>query len=165
MITPLRIIGTLVFYAALFVIIRMSRKSIDRDERKTFFLLAGSFAVIAFTANYVLYLLGFMSFLPWINNFIHTFIWIGICLTWLYMGVRDSESFLAQYVMFATFSLIVKYAELHLLGTWDYNHFFHIFEGRFAYILGWSLVDGLIPIGAFFGLRLVSRFVSGLVVL
>ena len=33
-----------------------------------------------------------MSFLPWINNFMHTFLWIGMCLTWIYLGGPSRRS-------------------------------------------------------------------------
>ncbi len=164
-ITPSRIIGLLVFYAALFVIIRTYKKRVDRDERKTFLLIAGTWACSVFIANYLLYRAGVMSYLPLVNNFMHTFIWIGVCLTFLYLGVREDQPMLVQVIMFATLSLVVKYAENLLFGTWDHGHFFHIFRGNFAYILGWSLADGLYPLLTFHGLRLISRRVPGLVIL
>mgnify|MGYP003288614026 CR=1 FL=1 len=40
-----------------------------------------------------------------------------------------------QFVVFATFSIIVKYAEQLAFGTWDLDHFFGVFEGNFAYVL------------------------------
>jgi hypothetical protein len=120
--------------------------------------------VSVFIANYLLYRAGVMSFLPWVNNFMHTFIWIGLCLTFLYLGVRETESLWAQCVVFATFSLIVKYAEQRLFGTWDMHHFFfHSLHGNGAYVMGWSLADGTYPILTLIGLRLVARRVPGLV--
>jgi len=68
-----------------------------------------------------------------------------------------------QFIVFATFSLIVKYAERLLLGSWELDHFFHVFHGNFAYILGWSLADGLYPPLTFYGLRLLGRRVPGLI--
>jgi hypothetical protein len=117
-----------------------------------------------FVANYLLFRAGVMSFLPWLNNFLHTFVWIGVCLSYLYLGVRETQPLPIQIVAFATFSLIVKYAEHMLLGTWELDHFFHMFRGTFAYILGWSLADGLYPLITLYGLRLVSRWVPGLIV-
>ena len=67
--------------------------------------------------------------------------------------------------MFATFSLIVKYAEQLLFGTWEHGHFFHVLRGNFAYVVGWSLADGLYPPLTFYGLRLISRWVPGLIAL
>jgi hypothetical protein len=164
-VTPIRILALLLFYAALFVIIWTYKRSIDPDERKTFFTIAILWAVSVFIANYLLYKIGVMSFLPWINNFMHTFIWIGICLSFLYLGIREDYSMLVQFIIFATFSLIVKYAEQLLFGTWEHSHFFYIFQGNVAYVLGWSLADGLYPILTYYGLRLIARWVSGLIVL
>ena len=63
------------------------------------------------------------------------------------------------------FSLAVKVVEHAVFGTWDHGHFFHVFKGNAAYIIGWSVADGLYPPITFYGLRIVSRFVRGLVVL
>lgn len=106
-----------------------------------------------------------MSFLPWVTNVMHTFVWIGFCLTWLYLGVRDTRSVLTQVILFTTFSLIVKYAEHILCGTWDNDNFFHVFDGNGAYIMGWSLADGLYPLITLYGLRLAARRIPGLVVI
>jgi hypothetical protein len=164
-VTAKTVLGLLAFYAALFVVIRTYQRRIEPKERKTFFTIALLWAVSVFVANYLLFRAGLMSFLPWINNFMHTFLWIGICLTFLYLGVRGRESMAVQFVMFATFSLIVKYAEQLLLGTWDHPHFFHVFRGNFAYILGWSLADGLYPLLTLHGLRLLRKWIPGLIVL
>ncbi len=161
----LRVLILLAFYAALFVVIRTTGHRIKPEERKTFLVIGAVWAVSVFIANYLLYRAGYMSFLPWVNNFMHTFLWIGFCLTWLYLGVRHTEPMLLQFIIFATFSLVVKYAEQMLFGTWDHGHFFHVFQGNTAYVLGWSLADGLYPPLTFFGLRLLRRFVKGLVVL
>jgi hypothetical protein len=72
---------------------------------------------------------------------------------------------LTQFTLFATFSLIVKYAERLLFGTWDQPSFLGIIPGNTAYILGWSLADGLYPPLTKYGLRLLARFVPGLVVM
>jgi hypothetical protein len=164
-ITPGRVAALLAFYAALFVVIRVIRPRIEPDERRTALVIGGMWAVSVFIANYVLYRLGLMSFLPWVNNFLHTFVWIGICLTYLYFGLREGHSMLTQFIVFATFSLIVKYAEQKLFGTWDHPNFLGIFKGNTAYVLGWSLADGLYPILTKYGLRLLARFIPGLVVL
>jgi hypothetical protein len=160
---PLRIFALLLFYGALFVIIVSFKKRIEKEERKTFFMIGVAWAVSVFIGNYLFYLLGIMSFLPWINNFMHTFLWIGICLSFLYLGIREDHSMIVQFIFFATFSLIVKYAEQMLFGIWELEHFFFIFKGNVAYVLGWSLLDGLYPPLTFFGLRLFSRWIPGLV--
>lgn len=164
-VTPLTVASLLAVYAGLFVVIRALKPRIEPDERKTAYVIGGVWAVAVFMANYLLYRAGVMSFLPWVNNFMHTFLWIGVCLTFLYLGVRERQSMVAQFVMFATLSLVVKYAEHLLFGTWDLGHFFHVFHGNAAYILGWSLADGLYPPLTFYGLRLLERHVSGLMVL
>ena len=161
-VTPGRVAALLAFYAALFTVIRLIKPRIDPDERRTALVIGGTWAVSVFIANYVLYRVGLMSFLPWINNFMHTFLWIGICLTYLYLGVRERQSMVVQFILFATFSLIVKYAEQLLFGTWDHPNFLGIFRGNTAYVLGWSLADGLYPILTKYGLRLLARFIPGL---
>jgi hypothetical protein len=161
-VTPGRVAALLAFYAGLFIIIRVIKPRIDPDERRTALVIGGTWAVSVFIANYVLYRVGLMSFLPWINNFMHTFLWIGICLTYLYLGVRERQSMVVQLILFATFSLIVKYAEQLLFGTWDHPNFLGIFRGNTAYVLGWSLADGLYPILTKYGLRLLARFIPGL---
>jgi len=160
--TPIRVLGLLIFYVALFVVIRTHKHRIEPPERRTALVIGGLWAVSVFAANYFLFLLGAMSYLPWLNNFMHTFLWIGWCLTFLYLGLRDREPLWVQMVVFATFSLVVKYAEQLLFGTWDHGHFFWIFRGNFAYVLGWSLADGLYPPITLYGMRAVARVVPGL---
>ena len=164
-VTPKTVTGLLLFYAALFVIVRTYKPSIQREEKRTFLTIASLWAVLVFIANFALYKAGFMSFLPWVNNFMHTFLWIGIGLAFLYLGVRERQNMFVQFVLFATFSLIVKYAEHLLFGTWDHDHFFHVFRGNFAYIMGWSLADGLYPPITLYGLRLLGKWIPGLIVL
>ena len=163
-ITPLRVLGVLAFYAAIFVIIRLSRERIEPFERKTFVAIGLVWAGPVFIANYLLYKAGAMSYLPWVNNFMHTFLWIGIDLSWLYLAIRGRHSLLTQVIVFTTFSLIVKYAEQIVFGTWDHDNFFGI-EGNGSYVLGWSLADGTYPILTLYGLRLVGRYISGLIVI
>ena len=163
-ITPLRVLGVLAFYAAVFVIIRLSRERIEPFERKTFVAIGIAWAVPVFIANYLLYKAGAMSFLPWVNNFMHSFLWIGFCLSWLYLGVRENQPIVLQIVLFTTFSLIIKYAEQKLFGTWDHDNFFGI-QGNGAYVMGWSLADGTYPVLTLFGLRLAARYIPGLAVI
>jgi hypothetical protein len=163
-ITPLRVLGVLAFYAAVFVIIRLSRSRIEPFERRTFVAIAVAWAVPVFIANYLLYRAGVMSFLPWVNNALHSFLWIGLCLTWLYLGVRETQPLVLQVVLFTTFSLIVKYAEQKLFGTWELDNFFGI-GGNGAYVMGWSLADGTYPVITLLGVRLAARFIPGLAVI
>jgi hypothetical protein len=155
-ITPGRIAAVLLVYAGLFTLIRALKPSIRPEERDHALLIGGSWAVGVFVANYLLYRAGVMSFLPWVNNFLHTFVWIGGCLTFLYLGARHRPMW-EQFVMFATLSLVVKVAERMLFGTWELEHFFHLFEGNVAYVLGWSLADGLYPPITYYGLKLLGR--------
>ncbi|HEX8907412.1 MAG TPA: hypothetical protein VF771_21345 [Longimicrobiaceae bacterium] len=156
-VTPLRIVAVLLVYAGLFSLIHALKPRIARQEQGTALLIGGCWAVGVFIANYLLFRAGVMSFLPWINNFLHTFVWIGGCLTVLYLGVGRNQPMWVQFVMFATLSLVVKVAERILFGTWELGHFFHVFQGNAAYILGWSLADGLYPPITYYGLKLLGR--------
>jgi hypothetical protein len=161
-ITTRGVLTVLAFYAGLFVLIRVIKPRIDPEERKTALVLGGLWAGSVFVANILLAKADLMSPLPVVNNFMHTFLWIGGCLTLLYLGVRDRSSMLTQCIVFATLSLVVKYAEQMVFGTWEHPHFFHLFQGNPAYVLGWSLADGLYPPISLFGMRGVARFVPGL---
>jgi len=163
-ITPLRVIGVLAFYAAMFVLIRLSRGRIADFEKRTYVAVAVAWAVPVFAANWLLYKAGAMSFLPWVNNFMHTFLWIGLCLSWLYLGVRETQPLWLQFVLFTTFSLLVKYAEQKLFGTWEHDNFFGI-GGNGAYVMGWSIADGTYPILTLFGVRIAARYLDGLAVI
>jgi len=151
----------LVVYGALFILMRYGNETVELNFRKTFWILFAGWGIGVFIGNYIFYLLGFMSFLPWLNNFFHTFIWIGLCLSFLYAGAHK-KALWEQVALFAIFSFIVKWAERSLLGTWDLDHFFFI-QGNMAYITGWSLMDGLYPIISAFGLKLISKFATGVV--
>jgi hypothetical protein len=164
-VTPLRVLVLALFYGALAVVMSMHGKRMERVEGRTFLAIGAVWAVSVFIANWLLYKAGVMSFLPWVNNFMHTFVWIGLCLTYLYLGIREQKGLLVQFVIFATFSLIVKYAEQLLFGTWELGHFFHIVQTNWGYVLGWSLADGLYPLLTLYGLRLASRRIPGLVVI
>ena len=162
-ITPLRVLAVLGVYALLVALIWLVfRPRIERYERSTALAVAGVWAPSVFVANYLLYRAGAMSYLPWANNFLHTFAWIGVCLTVLYFGVRETRSMPEQLLLFFAFSLVVKYAEQWLFGTWDHDNFFGI-PGNFAYVLGWSLADGTYPILTRFVLRRVAAGIPGLV--
>jgi hypothetical protein len=106
----IRIIGLLLFYAALFVVIRITRHSLGTSERRIYRLLYLGWAAPVFVANYLLGRVGLESPMPWYVNFLHTFAWIGLCLGWLYLGTRR-EPLWVQFVAFAVFSLVVKLFE------------------------------------------------------
>ena len=152
----------LLVYAALFVIMRYAHPVVELNFRTTFWVLYYGWGFGVFIGNYLFYLAGFMSFLPWVNNALHTLVWIGFCLGFLYAGCH-AHPMLEQFALFFIFSFIVKWTERTVLGTWELNHFFFL-HGNFAYLIGWSLLDGLYPIISIAGLKVVSRFVDGVVV-
>jgi hypothetical protein len=160
--TPGRIALLLLFYAALGAVMSLHGRKLTKDERKTFLLLWGAGFSIALVSNYLLFRIGAMTFLPWINNFLHTFFWIGLGFPYLYFGTRG-RSPVVVFTVFLVLSLIVKYAEQLLFGTWDGTSFLGLIPGNFGYILGWSAVDGCLPFVMALGLRLVGKFVPGLV--
>lgn len=161
-VTPGRVLAVLAFYGAIWLIAWGYRRSIDPVERKTFVAIGLVWAVSVFIANYLLYRAGAMSYLPWVNNFLHTFVWIGFVLTWLYLSVRETENLVVQCVLFTFFSLVVKYWEQHVFGTWGHDNFFGA-DGNTAYVVGWSVADGTYPVLTLLVLRAVARRVPGLV--
>lgn len=154
----------LLVYAALFVIMRYAHESVELNFRRTYRVLFWCWGIGTFLANFGLYRLGLMSFLPWLNNFFHTFIWIGLCLGFLYAGAYR-RPWIEQFLLFAIFSFIVKAAERVILGTWQHDHFFWVFRGNLAYIAGWSLMDGLYPTVSMVALRILRRFIPGVITL
>jgi hypothetical protein len=152
----------LIGYAALFVIMRYANPRVEPNFRLTYWALYLGWAIGTFFGNYLFYKLGIMSFLPWLNNFIHTFIWIGFCLSFLYAGCYQ-KPFWEQFLLFSIFSFIVKALENQILGTWELERFF-IIQGNTAYIIGWSIMDGLYPVLSVIGLTLLSKFVKGIVI-
>lgn len=152
-----------VVYGSLFIVMRFARPTLQPAYRKTFIILFFVYGFVGLVANYLLYLAGVMSFLPWLNNAAHTFLWIGLCLNFLFAGAHDRPLW-EQFVFFFIFSFVVKLAEHQILGTWEQSTFFGL-SGRAAYMLGWSLADGLIvPVGTALGLRMAAPYISGLLV-
>ncbi len=149
-------------YGSLFVVMRYGHGTVEPAFRKTFVWLYFVYAISVFIANYLLYRAGVMSFLPWLNNLFHTFIWIGLCLNFCYAGSYNRPLW-EQFVFFYIFSFVVKLAEHQILGTWEHPNFFGIGD-NLTYMMGWSLVDGMTPIANAIGIRIVARFVDGLVV-
>lgn len=152
----------LLTYVGLFVLVWQIQQRLPSEYQRTFVVLLLTLGTFAFVANYVLFLLGIMSFLPWLNNFIHTFLWIGIVLSFLYLSIYQRPLW-QQIAAFAVLSFVVKTVEHQVLGTWEMDSFFGI-QWHTAYMLGWSLFDGLIPVAVRYGLRLASRYVDGLLV-
>jgi hypothetical protein len=158
--TPLDYLLVVLVYGALFLVMRFLQRRIPADFVRTFLVLFVGWGVGTFVANYVLYRAGVMSFMPWLNNALHTFVWIGLCLGFLYAWAHRRPMW-QQFALFAAFSLVVKVAERMILGTWELDHFFGI-RGNTAYIIGWSLMDGLYPVVSLYGLKLVRHFVPQL---
>jgi hypothetical protein len=151
----------LLVYASLFVVMRYANDHVELNFRRTYRVLLVGWGVGTFLANYGLYKAGWMSFLPWINNLFHTFVWIGLCLSFLYAGAYR-RPWLEQFLLFAIFSFIVKAAEHAILGTWELDHFFFV-KGNIAYLIGWSLMDGLYPSLSAVALRLLQKIIPGVV--
>lgn len=143
--TLFHILALLLFYAGLFVVIRITKHVLTTGERRTYGLLYLGWAAPVFVANYLLARVGLESPMPWYVNFLHTFGWIGLCLGWLYLGTRREPRWVL-FVAFAVLSLVVKLFEQKLFGAWASEHFFFIFRGNWAHLLGWSLADGLYPL-------------------
>jgi hypothetical protein len=152
----------LVVYGSLFLVMRYANPRMELSFRKTYWTLFWGWGIGVAIANYLLFRAGFMSFLPWVNNFFHTFIWIGLCLGFMYAKAHKHPLW-EQFALYAIFSFIVKWAEQTILGTWEHTHFFGI-QGNLAYVIGWSLADGLYPVVSVVGLKLVSKFIKDLVI-
>jgi len=159
--TPGDYLLLLLFYAALVVVMRYGNDRVEPSFRRTYWVLAVGWGVGTFVGNYVFYRFGWMSFLPWVNNFMHTAVWIGLCMGFLYAGAHK-RPWLEQFLLFAIFSFLVKAAEHQILGTWELDHFFSL-KGNAAYLLGWSILDGLYPAVSSIGLRILRRFIPGLI--
>ncbi len=145
----------LLIYFLMFLFIRYPKPSIELNYFGNFKFLAIVWAILMFTGNYLFYRLGVMSFLPWLNDFIHSFLWIGICLTWLYY-ISHTRPLWEQFILFAFSSFIVKMAEHRLLGTWSMESFLGVHH-RLAYLIAMSLVDGFYPIISIWLLKLASK--------
>ena len=148
-------------YLALTMLVLIAAPTVPLFFRRTFWTLYAGWAPGTLIGNYLLYKLGVMSFLPWLNNLLHTMVWIGLSLGLLYSAVHH-RSGPFKFAVFALASFVVKVLENALLGTWELDHFFGL-HGRWAYILGWSLLDGFYPLLSETGLRLLSGVVPGLI--
>ncbi|HEX2908392.1 MAG TPA: hypothetical protein VHO69_16080, partial [Phototrophicaceae bacterium] len=63
----------LLVYAGLFVAMRQAAPRLEVGFRRSFGVLYIVWTFGVFITNYLFYRLGFMSFMPWLNNFIHSF--------------------------------------------------------------------------------------------
>ncbi len=150
----------LLIYGLMFIIMRYANESIELNFKNSYRFLFVFWSVLMFIGNYVSFLFGVMSFLPWLNNFIHSFVWVGLCLGFLYAGCYKREWY-EQFLLFAIFSFIVKIFENLILGTWDFNHYLGI-DGKYSYIIAMSLIDGFYPLISKFILTLVSKYNKGI---
>ena len=148
-------IPVLLLYYLLFLFIRYPKPSIELNYRSTFMVLAILWPLLMVSGNYFGFLAGMMSFLPWFDNIIHSFIWIGLCLTWLYYSSRHRPMW-EQFIFFSVISFLVKVMENKLIGTWEMDHFL-MFHGTYAYIIAMSLIDGFYPVVSKIVVKLVAK--------
>ena len=151
----------IMMYGFLFLVMRYANDRIELNFRKTYWVLYIGWSIAMFAGNYFFFSVNLMSFLPWLNDFIHSFIWIGFCLGFLYAGCYK-RPMVEQMFLCSFFSFIVKMTEHMVLGTWDKTDFL-FFHGWFPYVVSMSLVDGLYPILSMLGLRVLSKKIDGLV--
>jgi hypothetical protein len=152
--TILNYLYVLFIYALFFLLISYPKPKLELNYRGSFRLLAIVWPLLMVGGNYLGYLSGMMSFLPWLNNIIHSFIWIGLCLTWLYYSCHH-RPMLEQVALFAFISFLMKVMENRLLGTWEKDHIF-MFKGDYAYIIAMSLIDGIYPVVSKWLLKIAS---------
>lgn len=150
----------LLIYGLMVIVMRYAHKDVELNFKKSYSLLFFFWSFAMFKGNYIFYLLGVMSFLPWLNNFIHSFVWVGLCLGFLYAG-SYKHPWYEQFALFSIFSFVVKVFENLILGTWDMENFL-CFSGKYYYIIAMSLVDGFYPIISKFILTIVSKFYNGI---
>ena len=131
-------------YFLLFLFIRYPKPGVELNYRSTFVFLALFWSLLMFGGNYLGYRTGMMAFLPWLDNALHSFVWVGICLCWLYYCTYE-RPVLEQFVFFAFLSFIVKMAEKMILGTWSMDSYLGI-KNPYAYIIAMSLIDGFYPV-------------------
>ncbi len=157
-----RIVLLVLFYVALLVIAGLSGRRITTpEERRTFLVLALS-GIVAFVSNNLLARIGWMTPLPVVNNLLHSGLWIGLGFPYMWFMTRGKPAWMI-FVVFLTNSLILKYVELNLFGTWNGDGFIGLGRGTFVYILGWAAVDGCLPFVMSLAVRLLGRFVPGMV--
>ena len=142
-------------YFFMFLFIKYPKPFIELSYRGNFKLLAVVWSVAMFTGNYLFFRLGVMSFLPWFNNFIHSFLWVGLCLTWLYYCCNQ-RPMLEQFLFFSFTSFIIKMTENKLLGTWNMESFLGV-KNPYAYLIAMSLVDGFYPVISKFLLKSLAK--------
>lgn len=159
---PAKVAVLLMLYASVFGVAWYDKRTLDAEERKTFWVLWGIWSVAVLLINYLGALLGVITFIPWLNNVLHAFVWVGVVLTYLFLAVRHLP-IAVQFMAFAFFSLVVRLGEFALFGVWDHPHFLWAFRGTEASLLGWSFVDGFIPLIDLALLAVLRKKVPGLI--
>lgn len=150
----------LVVYGMMLLLMKYGNGKIELSFRKNFQILFIFWSFAMFGGNYLFFLSGIMSFLPWLNNLIHSFVWVGLCLGFLYAGTYRMDWYM-QFALFAIFSFIVKVFENLILGTWGYDNYLGI-ESRYSYIIVMSIADGFYPLISNLLLRFISKFYTGI---
>src|SRR5579872_4872265 len=113
----------LLIYLLIFLLVWYPKSTIELNSRSSFLLLYVFWSVFIFTGNYIGYLTGVMAFLPWLDNFVHSFIWVGFVLTWLYFSTQGLPWYYRCFLS-GMFSFLIKYAEHSILGTWSFDPYF-----------------------------------------
>ena len=134
----------LLIYGLMYLLIRYPKPKLELNYTANYIFLVVLWAFLMFTGNYLFYRLSVMAFLPWLNNLLHSVIWVGACLGWLYYTTYERPLW-EQFVLFAFTSFIIKMAEYAILGTWNKDSYLGI-QSPYAYIIVMSLVDGFYPI-------------------
>ena len=134
----------LVVYGLIFLLVWYPKRKIELNSRCSFIVLYIFWSVAMFAGNYFGYLLGFMAFLPWLDNFIHSFGWVGFALAWLYFSTTGLPWYY-RFFLSAMFSFIIKFSENFILGTWTFDPYF-FFTGKYTYIIIMALIDGFYPL-------------------
>ena len=158
------IFAILLLYGLVYFVVWHGRTNkLDQAERKTYGILAAFWGITIFFVNYLGYLIGILGFLPWWpNNVLHAFIWVGLCLPYMFLAIRQEHP-VVQFMAYGSFSLVIRYAEYNLFGVWDFDHLLFLFPGTDAYIVGWSFFDGGFGIATTFLLRLFRPHIHGLI--
>ena len=134
----------ILIYAFMYLLIRYPKPHLELNYKANFLVLYLFWSILMFVGNYLFYLPGFMAYLPWLNNLLHSFIWVGFCLGWLFYTTQE-RPVLEQVALFAFTSFIIKMSEYMILGTWNKPGYLGI-ESPYAYIIAMSIVDGCYPL-------------------
>lgn len=134
----------LLIYGLMFLLIRYPKPKLELNYQANYVFLVLLWAFLMFTGNYLFYRLGVMAFLPWLNNLLHSCVWVGLCLGWLYYCTHERPMW-EQFVLFSFTSFIIKMTENMVLGAWAMESYFGI-KNPYAYLVAMSIVDGFYPI-------------------